>query len=66
MCYKLFKAAGDKLDCPILMTSRWHPKSHLDVYVDFNKKRMIVCCGKCEKELAHVTARFRKERNAKV
>lgn len=63
MCRELFSSAAKKLDCPIRMFPRCHPRSHLDVYVDARKRIVTLCCSKCDQIVATIKAKNGKTTN---
>lgn len=58
MCGNLFADAGaKKMDCPIRLTAKCHPRAHVEVFVDARNRTIILCCSKCDRPIATVKVR---------
>lgn len=51
MCHNIFELAAGKMDCPIRLTPKCHPKAHVDVYVSARLRTIMVCCGHCDRPI---------------
>lgn len=59
MCKKLFEGAtnGGKLECPIHIYPKCHPRSYVEAFVDLKKREVILCCHHCEGILDRIKVR---------
>lgn len=61
----LNEAASKKMDCPIRLHPRCHPKANFDVYVDAPKSQFVLCCSSCDQPVEFITAKLgRRKKNA--
>ncbi len=60
MCRNLIELAQkNELDCPIRITPSCHPRAHCEVYAKAKTWEIIICCSKCDRQLAKINVRAR-------
>ena len=42
------------MDCPIKIHPKCHPRVHLDVFVDGDKKLVTLVCSKCDRTISTI------------
>lgn len=62
MCHEMMtgmkqKQDKSKLQCPIQLLSKCHPKSPILVHVDGNKSKVYLSCSKCERVIATINVK---------
>lgn len=63
MIHKLLKLAAKNMLNPLRITPRCHPNSPVEVYLDSKKKKVVICCAKCERTITRVSPRVRQQVN---
>lgn len=51
------KQEKSKMDCPIKISPKCHPKAPLEVFVDGKKKVITIVCSRCERTVTTVRVR---------
>lgn len=54
MCHNIFDLAAGKMDCPIRITPKCHPKSPIDVYVSVKTRTIMLCCSRCDRPISFI------------
>ena len=49
--------ASTKMDCPVRIFPKCHPKSRMDVFVDGKRKLITLVCGRCDRTVTTVKVR---------
>lgn len=62
MCRELFVLAAGKLNCPIRLLPKCHPKAEIEAYIDSAKGTVTLCCKDCESPLAIIHTKHGKEK----
>lgn len=57
MCKNLFASAKSKIDCPVRVYPKCHPKAHLDVFVDAKFHAIVLCCSTCDRPISIIHPR---------
>jgi uncharacterized Zn-finger protein len=50
----LSRQRSSKMDCPIKIHPKCHPRVHLDVFVDGDKKLVTLVCSKCDRTISTI------------
>jgi len=48
----LISQRSSKMDCPVKIRPKCHPRVHLDVFVDGSKKLVTLVCSKCDRTIS--------------
>lgn len=67
MCHNVFDSAmkiaiARRLDCPVRMFPRCHPKAHCEVFVNPRKREIVLTCSKCDRPITTIKARHDRRR----
>lgn len=65
MCNDLFREASGKMDCPIRMFPKCHPRAHIEVFIDVRHRSFILCCGQCDRPVTTVVAKTGKDNHGR-
>lgn len=61
MCRELFVLAAGKLNCPIRLLPKCHPKSEIEAYIDARTGEITLCCKHCDAPLTVIHTKHGKE-----